>query len=181
MKPPRTVGLSFAILAGVMWFALLPLLEIATSVLIQYRVNSIEIPVTPQGDTAAPIASGGELLGITTLGVGAQLATSLGFLVIAALAWRGRPRWIRGAMIAAVLLLLIWTTINAYTAMSAIPDIRAGFDSGMEVGRSLAFGRLVIGALIALYMLWYMNRGPARAFYRGYYLRRDEQAREGTP
>jgi hypothetical protein len=27
-----------------------------------------------------------------------------------------------------------------------------------------------MSALVSFYVVWYLNRGPARAFYRGYYL-----------
>jgi hypothetical protein len=36
--------------------------------------------------------------------------------------------------------------------------------------RVLRDSYFVLGGGVMLYTLWYMNRGPARAFYRGYYL-----------
>jgi hypothetical protein len=36
--------------------------------------------------------------------------------------------------------------------------------------RSLLASRALLTLLVPLYVLWYMNRAPARAFYRGCYL-----------
>jgi hypothetical protein len=50
------------------------------------------------------------------------------------------------------------------------PSPQAGLTSGDAFFSALDTGRIVIGVLVFLYVYWYMNRAPARAYYRGYYL-----------
>ncbi len=175
MKPPRTLGLSLAILTSVMLFSLLPLSQIAVLGLIQYRVNSMNVPSPDGTDDLAPIAVGGEFMGISTPEIVFQLVSSVAFLMIAICAWRGRPHWIRLMLIGAVVALLLITVITSIVALNTEASLDNGLDSGQALSQPLVWGRLVISAVVALYVLWYMNRGPARAFYRGSYLQRDDE------
>lgn len=174
MKPPRTVGLSLAIIASVLLFSVLPLLQLTAPYLIQYRLS--QVTLLEGSEDSAPLAVGSSFTGIGDGEVVVQAIISLAYLVIAVGAWRGRPPWIRSVMIAAVLLLLLVTTLTGFAAINAPVSFSNGVDSSRELTRSLVVGRIAISALVALYVLWYMNRGPARAFYRGYYAQRDEQA-----
>jgi hypothetical protein len=92
------------------------------------------------------------------------------FLVIALLAWRGRPPMIRFAFIAGVIYLTVVTILLTAVSQMNQPSVEQGLDSGAQFVDSLLTGRLVMSLLVALYVIWYVNRGPARAFYRGYYL-----------
>lgn len=174
MKPPRTLGVSLAILASVMLFTVLPLLQVAAPVLIQYRLSQVDLPLPDGMGTVRPVAVGGELEGGSNGATLFQLGSSALFLVIAIGAWLGRPRWIRGVMLAAVLILLTVTVITSIATLNAPPDINSGLDSGQSLTASLIYARLGVSGLVTLYVLWYLNRGPARAFYRGYYLQRGE-------
>jgi len=176
MKPPRTVGVSLAILASVMLFTILPLLQIAAPLLIQYRLSRVDIPSSDGLSTVQPIAVGGELEGVSGGETLMQVVLSGLFLVIAIGAWLGRPRWIRGVMIGAVLILLFVTVVTSITTLNTPSDINSGLDSSQSLTSTLVYSRLALSALVTLYVLWYMNRGPARAFYRGHYLQRSEQA-----
>ncbi|MBN8635596.1 MAG: hypothetical protein J0M07_09775 [Anaerolineae bacterium] len=174
MKPPRTLGVSLAILASVMLFTVLPLLQVAAPVLIQYRLSQVELPMPDGSGTVSPVAVGGGLEGWSNGATLWQLGTSALFFVIAIGAWLGRPRWIRGLMIAAVLILLALTVITSVATLNDPPDINSGLDSSQSLTASLIYARLAVSGLVTLYVLWYLNRGPARAFYRGYYLQRGE-------
>jgi hypothetical protein len=105
----------------------------------------------------------------------------LGFLVIALFAWRGRPASIRFVMLGAVLVMTLITllaTISQTTADQGMPEGVSSLD-GLAV--SILCGQLGMSILVSLYVIWYLNRGPARAFYRGYYLPDPDQARESEP
>lgn len=169
-KPPRPLGLSLAILASMMLYSLLPLLQVAMVLIVQLRLQSIPLTIPGEGGDIAPLAVGGDFTGMSSGGLILQSVLALLFLGIAILAWRGRPAWIRGVMIAAVLGLLGFTTAATTLALLTPSTLETGFDSGEPLRQSLQWSKLLLSALIALYVLWYINRGPARAFYRGYYL-----------
>jgi hypothetical protein len=49
-------------------------------------------------------------------------------------------------------------------------DLANGVSSLDSILKPLSLGEFVMGFLVTFYVVWYLNRGPARAFYRGYYL-----------
>ncbi len=86
-------------------------------------------------------------------------------LIICALAWLGRPSWIRFALVG---MLLIMTAINCYRiyqawTTSADPIFGGQTQQGLRV-----LLRCQLPGLLVLppYVVWYINRAPARAFYR---------------
>ena len=169
-KPPRPFGLSLAIFASVMLYSLLPLLQVAMVLIVQLRLRNMELRI-PGGDgEIAPLAVGGDFTGVPSGGLILQTVLAIAFLAIAVMAWRGRPSWIRVALIVSVLGLLGLTALSTASTLLTSPTLETGIDSGEPLRQSFQWGRLIVSALIALYVLWYMNRGPARAFYRGYYL-----------
>ena len=170
MKPGRTVGLSLAILASAMLFAILPLTQVALVLGIRYKVQQASLPLPGEVDPAIPMASGGDFTGVSDLNLAIQTVLAVIFLVIAVCAWIGRPRWIRLAMWVAVVILTLVTAALTIVPMLSSPDFSQGFDSGAGIAQTLLSGRLLVSLLLALYVVWYMNRGPARAYYRGYYL-----------
>jgi hypothetical protein len=99
-----------------------------------------------------------------------QFISGVVFLAIAIFAWRGKPSSMRYVLIAAVLILTTVTIAATLISLNSVPDVQSGIDSGGSVQDSLLRARLVVTALVSLYVMWYVNRGPARAFYRGYYL-----------
>lgn len=169
MKPARTLGISLAIIASVMLFTLLPLMQVALILSIRVRIAAVNLDIPGEPDAVTPMLSGGTLEGVNDVGLVVQVILGLVFLGIAYFAWRGRPGWIRLVMLGAVLALTVATI-----ALSIIPltgdDYAAGIDSGTAIRQVLLSSRLLVSVLVALYVVWYMNRGPARAFYRGYYL-----------
>lgn len=170
MKPGRTLGLSLAIAASVMLFTLIPLMQVAMVLIVQFRLQSAQpvLPFTEEG--VAPIAMGGNYTGLPDVALFVQTLLGLAFLIIAIFAWRGHPQSIRKIMIGTVLGLTIFTLIVSVLPLIQQPSLEAGFDSGNDLSRSLSASRFVLSVLIPLYVVWYMSRGPARAFYRGYYL-----------
>jgi hypothetical protein len=166
MKPGRTFGLSLAIIASVMLFTILPLLQVSMVLVVQYRLQNAQ----PALDGVEPIAMGGDYTGVPDFSLFLQTLLGLAYLLIAIFAWRGHPRSIRQITIATVCGLTLLTLVVSLIPLINQPNLNTGFDSGSNLSRSLSLGRLVMSTLIPLYVVWYMSRGPARAFYRGYYL-----------
>ncbi len=171
MKPPRTFGLSIAIVATVFLFTIVPLLQLAFVMLINARTSSIDFSsVTGESEPVSPLFSGGNFGGISNELLLFQTLLGIIFLIIAIFAWRGRPASIRGLMSIAVIVMTVFYVRDSFTALFLPTPITQGIDSGQEIGRALQCARFMGNLLVTLYFLWYINRGPARAFYRGYYL-----------
>ncbi|MEP7291628.1 MAG: hypothetical protein ABI835_07580 [Chloroflexota bacterium] len=166
-KPGRTLGLSLAILASVMLFTILPMLQIAMILLVRLRIQSASLPVPGQADSVTPIAVGSSFVGIDDISLIVQTALGIVFLGIA---FRGRPAWIRFVMLASVLVLTLVTIALSLAPLITNPDLSRGIDSGEAIRSVFLSGRLLLSVLVAFYVVWYVNRGPARAYYRGYYL-----------
>lgn len=171
-KPTRPLGVTLAIIVSVIMYSLLPL---ATVILI-LTVESIVSGGTSEFDsTVNASASGGEFLGgFTGVQLVIQIVLSIVFFVMAIFAWRGKPPYMRYVLMLSVILLAL---INI--GFIVVPQLTAS-DQGL-VGRSggsqqilasLQVGQIVLLVLVPLYVVWYLNRGPARAFYRGHYLQR---------
>ena len=165
-RPGRPFGVSLAIVASTFLYTLLPLLQIGTILLVRQHFLNIQF-----GDEVPnPIAMGGDFLGVPESNLILQGALSLGFLMIAILAWRGRPSIIGFVLVVAVFGLTLVKLFSIVLQTATDQGIQAGFSSLDSVMQSLATGQLTVEVLVMLYVIWYINRGPARAFYRGYYL-----------
>lgn len=169
-KPGRTLGLSLAILASVMLFSILPLTQVGTVLLLRSRFENASLTIDGQNESVAPLAVGGSYTGVDDSALVVQSVLGAAFLVIAFFAWRGKPHWIRFAMLASVVVLTLVTIWFSVAPLVSQRDISQGFDSGAGIRDVLLSGRLLLSILVALYVVWYVNRGPARAYYRGYYL-----------
>lgn len=168
-RPRRTVGLALAILVSIMWFSVFPLLQTGIILVLDWRLRQSELALGSAGDLPS-FAVGGDFRGVSDAALWFQTLSALVFLVIGVIAWRGRPKSIRWVMMAAVILLTLVTVLTTVEALGRDASLEGGIDSGASVAAALLNARLVVGVLIPLYTLWYMNRAPARAFYRGYYL-----------
>ena len=98
-RPGRPLGVSLAILASVVLFSVFPLILVAMVLLVQEHFQNADFSL----GSFEPIAVGGDFLGVSTENLAIQTILSLGFLVIALFAWRGRPASIRFVMLGAVL------------------------------------------------------------------------------
>lgn len=176
-EPRRPFGLSLAIIASVMLFAIFPLLDLARLLLFRWNLRDFQMADSQLGQ---PLAMGANFTGLTDSVLFVHAGFSVLFLVIAVLAWRGRPRWIRFALLWAVVALLVFTAGTALAPLLRPSTFAQGVDSGFALLRGLVLGRLLLAVLISLYVVWYVNRAPARAFYRGYYLPRPETAEAGS-
>ncbi|PJF41643.1 MAG: hypothetical protein CUN54_00495 [Phototrophicales bacterium] len=165
IKPGRPLGVSLAIFTSGVLFVLLPFAQVAMILLLRMRIQTFTL-TTPDGEVI-PLASGGTLTDIPDTQLVLQVFVAIVFLIILILAWRGRPQSIRYIHIFAVLLLLAVNFVATSGVFSSDEGLQAGVDSAEQLGRSLSQIRLVLQTLVTLYVVWYMNRAPARNFYRG--------------
>lgn len=168
IKPGRPIGLTLAILLSVLLYAVMPLVLLGYRLIIQDRLSRVDTPVIFEGEEYRALASGGSFQ-ITTSEVAVQTVAIFIFLVVAYLAWRGGRSWIRPVFTSTVLL------YGGLTAIFTLRDLLTPntVDQGMtSLDTLIAQGLcsvLVTTVLVPMYVLWYVNRAPARAFYRGTY------------
>jgi hypothetical protein len=163
-KPGRPFGLSLAIILCVVYFSLLPLIYAVWLTWLRWRFDPARF--------AEPfMTEGGEVLS----GVGGlpevnliQVTIAVIFLVIAFFAWRGRPSSMRFVLMFSIIGITLYNLAVTLSIPPQTPE--TGFDSSAQLNATLATFQVISGLLIVLYVLWYINRAPARAFYRGYYL-----------
>lgn len=157
-----------------MLFSLLPLLQVAVLLLLRERFRAVEF--LDDGG-----AVGSYMLGVSDSRLLVQAGLGVAFLAIAAAAWRGRPAGIRLVTVFSVLFLTALTIALDLSAIAQPTIAGEGFDSGATLADSLLRTRIALSALVGLYVVWYVNRGPARAFYRGYYLKQPTSEQNATP
>ncbi len=167
-KPGRPLGLSIAIIASTMLFSLLPLAQALFYLSFKIRFQNIEFL---EGGGAV----GGSIEGISDLHLALQFVIGIGFLVLAFFAWRGKPAFMRLLFVGAVLVLAAATIISTLLSFRSPVTVEQLFDPVAALSDTLVRARLIFTLLITLYVVWYVNRGPARAFYRGYYLNEPEE------
>lgn len=172
-RPGRPLGLSLAIFASALLFAVLPLLQVGFTLSFQARFAALgEAEFNfPGEDPAQPFASGVSMDSVDTAALLVQGGVSLLFLGVCVLAWIGRPGWIRFVLLAAVLILAVLSLLVLIAQLNTPPTLEAGLTSADDVGRNLRWTEMAFTILIPLYVAWYLNRAPARAFYRGHYLK----------
>lgn len=166
-RPGRPFGVSIAVAAGTFLFGLLPLLQVGMVLIMRQRYLNISFDGSDAGITASGVDF---TAGVSVEQLLLQAVLALAFLVIAVMTWRGRPARMRYVFVAAVVVLTLIKFAAVVVQSQATPDLQAGISSGDDLSRSLAVGQLIIEIIVTLYVVWYMNRGPARAFFRGYYL-----------
>ncbi len=86
-------------------------------------------------------------------------------LVLCALTWRGRPAWIRWGLIGAMLTLTAINLARIVQAWGAEPDPIFGGQLQSTL-RSVLLCQLPMMVLVPLYVVWFLNRAPARAFFQ---------------
>jgi hypothetical protein len=165
-KPGRPFGVSLAIIASACLFSILPLLQVGLVLMVRQHFLNMDF----QESGMEVIAMGGDLLGVPESSLILQTFLSFLFMFIAVFAWRGKPESMRFILVGAVFSLTVIKLISVVAPLFAQQTIQLGANSLDGIMQSLARGQFVLELLVFLYVVWYMNRGPARAFYRGYYL-----------
>ena len=95
-----------------------------------------------------------------------DLGLSIVFLILLIPAWLGRPPRIRPILTAAVLLLM---AINLGFALADLAAAQATLtlDSTSALDRTTTTCSIPFYLLLTGYIVWYLNRYPSRAYYRG--------------
>ncbi len=165
-RPPRPFGVTLAVIASVILFTLFPLAEVA--LLVSVRLHFANM--TLEGDGPQPIAMGADFLGIPDSRIILQAVIAIVFLVIAIFAWRGRPPFMRYVLMLTCIGLTLYSILSVILGQLTEKSLEAGMSSLDSILNSISLGQFFISSMVTLYVVWYLNRGPARAFYRGYYL-----------
>jgi len=146
----RPLGLILAVVATALIYGVTPLVNFY----FLWRVDN-----TAEGE----LDLGG--IGITVWdGLSAALGAVI--LIICILAWWGRPSWIRFVLMGLLLLLAAINLFRISEVLTASVDPLEG-GQAEEIQRNLFTCWLPGLLLVPLYVVWYLNRAPARAFYRG--------------
>ncbi len=149
VRAPRPLGLTLALVAMAALYGVVPLLEV-------YFLKRLDAT-----------ADEAYLLGGVTITAWTWLQGAFGalVLVVCALAWWGRPPQIRFVLMA---LLLVLTAITLYRVVEAARTPADPIFGGQAQSALRGYLRCQLPGLIVvpLYVLWYLNRAPARAFYR---------------
>lgn len=174
LKPHRPLGLTLAIVVGIIFYSVIPLLFTLQLLTVESHLANMESEWQFDDETVEQIASGGDLTGgITRFDMAIQAGVALIFLIVAFLAWRGKPRIMRHLFVLAVIF-----TSAVTLFVTVFPSATGGLSGGSldSLTRLLNPTVLIFNVLLPLYVVWYLNRAPARAFYRGYYLPEELEA-----
>ncbi len=163
-RPGRPLGVSLAIFASVMLFSVFPLMFVAMVLIVKNHFDNIDF------SGLKPYAVGGDFLGVSPAILVLQAVIAIVFLVIAIFAWRGRPAYMRYVILAAVILLTLFSLGLTVVQTGTNQNLPQGISSLDSLMSSVSCGQFALSFLVSFYVVWYLNRGPARAFYRGYYL-----------
>jgi hypothetical protein len=159
----RPLGLTIAILAIAVWYGVLPLLRLY----FMQRVGATaEESYVPGG------------IDITTWDWLEGLIGG-GMLILCILAWWGRPPWIRIVLMSAMLVLTVFFLYRILQAAVSKVDPIFGGQVQSDI-RRLLLCQLPAMILVPPYGVWYLNRAPARAFYRRVPLAQMTQRQDGA-
>lgn len=167
-RPGRPLGLSLAIILSVFLFSILPLFRLGVRLFVQERLSRIDSPVFFEGEEYRALASGSDVI-VQPAELILDGGMAFFFLVLGILAWRGGRPWIRPIFTGTMLALAGLTAYVAITNLLRPENIEQGVSSADTLVRALLSGQLTATVLVPLYVIWYLNRAPARAFFRGTY------------
>lgn len=176
-KPGRPFGLSLAIITVAVIFAVIPLLRIGLEIWLLNHFQNFSWTVDTDEAMIEPIMSGVNI-NFDYVATGGQVILALTILVLCILAWRGRPRWVRSALLWMVLIIDVIYVLATLAFFTRPPDLSQGITSADHLAAPLQGGYFLLLILSTSYLVWYINREPARAFFRGAY-REEMQPKRG--
>lgn len=168
-RPGRTLGISLAIILTLLFYTIIPLVQVGFTIYIRQQTSDMGVFV---GSSLDPMGGSLGIASVTNLDLILRMVPAMLYLGIAGLAWRGKPQRIRFVMVAAVMILFLWYV--GLTLLQVRQDQQLLGMSSDGYLQSLRTSYFTLAGLVAVYTLWYMNRAPARAYYRGYYLEEQE-------
>lgn len=180
-KPGRPLGLSLGIFFCLMLYTFAPLAMLGIHLYINDKFYDMEdmVITLPDGTEMESIMAGSDANLVTPERLIIEGGLSLIFLMVGMLAWLGRPRHIRYVLLAMVVGLAGINAVAIIIDLMRPITLNDGYSSGNALASTFNMGRLIANVLIPLYLAWYINRAPARAFYRGYYLPDPNETKNG--
>jgi hypothetical protein len=159
-QPRRPFGVIMALMSGVFVFSVIPLLMIGTILYLATYVQS----------DASGGMSGLEFTDMTYQPLLLPGIAALVYLLVAIWAWRGKPSTVRFIfpLITAFYCVVTWSLLTTPS-----PVAEQAVDSSSEFAEIASQVYLIAMVGVTVYIAWFMNRWSARAFYRGYYTKRD--------
>ncbi|MGB1288388.1 MAG: hypothetical protein ACPG7F_17775, partial [Aggregatilineales bacterium] len=155
-KPQRPFGVSLAIAASILLFAVIPILVAG---FLLYLSNFTYV----DGNDGM---SGIQFTNSLTVPLIGLITGGLIFITVSIWCWRGRVRITRFVFQGIV---LIYGGILSLSLMQTGRRFPGSVSSGDSFQNIVNNAYLVGCLLLVVYVLWFMNRWSARAFYRGYY------------
>lgn len=166
-KPGRPFGVTIAIFLSVLMYTILPLMEVVYLLVVNQLIYH-------DSETGAII--GFDLLASAGSPIFVQSFIALAFLLVAIFAWRGTYPQIRNIYIATVVgLTIAFIILQIIPYLFVQPNIEEGINSTDVIKQQGRLFQLILLLLIMLYVVWYMNRWAAKAFYRGFYIESDAE------
>jgi hypothetical protein len=176
LRPGRPFGLTLAILATTLMYSIMPLMQLGFTLLVMNHFQSLDMTMPWNGGDEVLFAGADtDLVNLREVIIIGGLG--IAFLAVAILAWRGRPSWSRHLLFFGALGLNVVYLLSIASRFFQTADLSQGLSSSDDFFRSAQVGYLIATSLVTLYLVWYMNRAPARAFYRGYYLPHELEGR----
>jgi hypothetical protein len=169
-KPKRPFGVTLAILMCILLFAILPSLTVFLHVTIQQHVQSNNTFILPDGTEINAVSGGDDDLKIDRTTLYQQTAISVVVIILAIFAWRGKPSWIRFVFIGIVFIISAILIYQNFLLFESNP-LEGG--TGQTWIEFLSNSNILFLICLPIYVIWYFNRAPSRAFYRGYYLQEE--------
>ena len=143
----RPLGMIIAILATAVIYGLFPLIPVALTLIVRLEGHNMSGADLPFNNL--------------------DIVSGIAILFICVLAWIGRTPWIRWVLILSVWLATAYQ-IERFLQLMQPQGIGQGLTGGTfaELSQSALPCVTIFLLLVPLYITWYMNRAPARAFYR---------------
>lgn len=164
-KPTRPFGLTLAIVAVVVIYAVLPLVAVAFVIYLEnVMVSGI------QGGFVGIDMN----ISLMALAIPAIVAAVL--LLESILTWRGL-RWMRYIFPFSVLLYTLVLVAGYVLPLLSTPGTPAlsGVDSTTQYQAPLVSAYMLVGVLMTVYVVWFTQRWSSVAFFRGYYTPEDHE------
>lgn len=165
-KPRRPFGLTLAMVAAVVTFTVVPLIE----VLFVFAIQEVRVSVESGG------MMGGAFIGFTIMPLLVQMLVSIVFFFITLVAARGKPARMQWVYPLVVVVVGVGFLLLRVLPISSSSSPEAGYDSLMVFRQTvLNCGLWIILGIIG-FTVWFSRRWSVRAFFRGYYTPEDVEA-----
>jgi hypothetical protein len=170
-QPSRTIGISLAVMLGIMFYTVIPIIQIGFTLYIRSSTNGFEASV---GGNIDPIGGPYGFTAISDFELLIRIIPAILYLLFAIMAWRGKPHSMRYIIVMTAILIFGWHCLLTYLRVRSYQE--AGIFASTLYEDRLQNTYLMMMGLTTLYIAWYLNRAPARAFFRGYYLQDNKKS-----